>query len=69
MNNNIVQLHSACSDGNVSRVQFLLSLAGWLDPNAQNRVGFTPLMKADRHGQEGVVALASSSASPPLYSR
>ena len=50
MNNNIVQLHSACSDGNVSRVQLLLA-CGW-DPNAQNRVGFTPLMKAAECGRE-----------------
>ena len=33
MNNNIVQLHRASRDGNVSRVQDLL--ASGLDPNAQ----------------------------------
>ena len=55
MNNNIVQLHSACSDGNVSRVQFLL--ASGLDPNAQDGDGWSPLMEAAGRGQEGVVEL------------
>ena len=55
MNNNIVQLQSACSDGNVSRVQFLL--ASGLDPNAQDGGGRSPLMRAAEYGREGVVAL------------
>ena len=57
MNNNIVQLHlhSACSDGNVSRVQFLP--ASGLDPNAQDGGGWSPLMEAAGRGQEGVVEL------------
>ena len=59
MNNNIpenvVQLHSASKDGNVSRVQDLL--ASGLDPNAQDGDGWSPLIWAAEHGREEVVEL------------